>query len=174
MSESISRELPHSRRCSRRSLAPSALGKTLRGDLQMHTHHSDGADSVADMAEQAEARGYEFIAITDHSKELSIANGMDEKWLRKQGIEIAEVNRALAERGSKLRVLKAIEMNLNPEGEGDMESDALAELDLVLGSFHSALRRKRIKPPATSQHCAIRIYRFSVIRVDAFTTIARV
>src|SRR5437660_7752791 len=97
---------------------------------------------MQEMAEQAEARGYEFIAITDHSKELKIANGMDERRLRAQGAEIEQVNAALTARDSKVQVLKAIEMNLNPMGEGDMESDALAELDLVLGSFHSALRKK--------------------------------
>ncbi len=114
----------------------------LRGDLQMHTQWSDGSGTVQEMAEQAEERGYEFIAITDHSKGLSIANGMDELRLRRQGVEIDQVNAACAVRGLKVRVLKAIEMNLKPSGEGDMESDALAELDLVLGSFHSALRKK--------------------------------
>lgn len=97
---------------------------------------------MQDMADQAEVRGYEFIAITDHSKGLSIANGMDEQRLRRQGLEIEQVNAACTARGLKVRVLKAIEMNLNPQGEGDMESEALAELDLVLGSFHSALRKK--------------------------------
>ena len=116
--------------------------KRLRGDLQMHTHYSDGSGSVQDMADEAETRGYEFIAITDHSKGLSIANGMNEQHLRAQGVEISKVNAVLAKRDAKVRVLKSIEMNLNPHGEGDMESDALAELDLVLGSFHSALRKK--------------------------------
>jgi putative hydrolase len=115
--------------------------KQLRGDLQMHTHYSDGSGTVQDMANEAELRGYNFIAITDHSKGLSIANGMDERRLRRQGQEIESVNAMLAERGAKVRVLKAIEMNLNPRGEGDMESNALSELDLVLGSFHSALRK---------------------------------
>jgi putative hydrolase len=114
----------------------------LRGDLQMHTQFSDGSGTVDDMAAAAEERGYEYIAITDHSQELSIANGMDERRLRLQGEAIDETNARLAARDAKLRVLKSIEMNLNPAGEGDMSSDALAKLDLVLGSFHSALRRK--------------------------------
>ncbi len=116
--------------------------RRLRGDLQMHTRDSDGSGSVQDMAEEAIKRHYEFIAITDHSKGLSIANGMDEGRLRRQGVEIERVNGVLADRQSNLRVLKAIELNLNPAGEGDMDGDALESLDLVLGSFHSALRKK--------------------------------
>jgi histidinol phosphatase-like PHP family hydrolase len=109
-----------------------------RGDLQMHTVSSDGAGSVMDMAEAGLQLGYEYIAVTDHSKGLKIAGGMDETELREQGEEISAVNSQLASRG--FRVLRSIEMNLNPRGEGDMEPEALAELDLVVGSFHSRLR----------------------------------
>jgi histidinol phosphatase-like PHP family hydrolase len=114
----------------------------LRGDLQMHTVWSDGSGDIAAMADAASARGYEFIAITDHSKQLRIANGIDEKRLRRQVTEINRFNQALTAGGSKLTVLRSIEMNLSPAGEGDMDVSALRELDLVLGSFHSALRRK--------------------------------
>ncbi len=109
----------------------------LRGDLQMHTHWSDGSGSVAEMAEAAAERGYQYIAVTDHSKGLKIAGGINEKQLRQQGREIARANRA--SKGG-MTVLTSIEMNLNPRGEGDMDSKALSQLDLVLGSFHSALR----------------------------------
>ena len=117
-------------------------GARLRGDLQMHTRWSDGSGDVRAMAEAAVARGYEYIAITDHSKGLSIANGIDEVKLKKQSIEIDAVNRELRAAGTNLTVLHSIELNLNPAGEGDMDAAALRELDLVLGSFHSALRRK--------------------------------
>jgi putative hydrolase len=112
----------------------------LRGDLQMHTHWSDGSGTVREMAEAAKERGYAYIAITDHSKGLKIAGGIDEKALARQRREIAEVNRAI--RGGGLTVLRSIEMNLNPRGEGDMDPKSLARLDLVLGAFHSALRTK--------------------------------
>ncbi|HVF70693.1 MAG TPA: PHP domain-containing protein [Chthoniobacterales bacterium] len=112
----------------------------LRGDLQMHTTWSDGSGSVADMADAAEARGYDYIAVTDHSKGLKIAGGIDEGALAGQGKEIAKRNRV--NRSGKLTVLRSLEMNLNPRGEGDMEPAALARLDLVLGAFHSALRTK--------------------------------
>jgi histidinol phosphatase-like PHP family hydrolase len=112
----------------------------LRGDLQMHTLWSDGSASVAEMAAAAQARGYEYIAITDHSKGLKIAGGIDEAALAKQGDEIAAVNQSIRAANGQLHVLRSIEMNLNPRGEGDMDVDALRGLDLVLGSFHSSLR----------------------------------
>jgi len=112
----------------------------LRGDLQMHTHYSDGSGTIAEMAAAAGERNYEYIAITDHSKGLKIAGGIDEKRLGRQSVEIARVNRR-AKR--KTTVLASIELNLNPRGEGDMDSKALEKLDLVLGSFHSVLRVKR-------------------------------
>ena len=114
----------------------------LRSDLQMHTHWSDGSGDVRAMAEAAFARGYEYIAITDHSKGLSIANGIDETKLKQQSAEIDAINRELRAAGKNLTVLGSIELNLNPIGQGDMDSRALHSLDLVLGSFHSALRRK--------------------------------
>jgi histidinol phosphatase-like PHP family hydrolase len=108
----------------------------------MHTIWSDGSASIADMAAAAVERNYDYIAITDHAKGLKIAGGLDEARLREQAIEIAAVNRSLESAGHKLRVLRSIELNLNPAGEGDMEPEALAELDIVIGCFHSALRRK--------------------------------
>ena len=117
-----------------------AWAKKLRGDLQMHTRWSDGSGTVAEMADAAANRSYEYIAITDHSKTLKIAGGIDEGALKRQGMEIAKVNAALSKSGSQLIVLRSTEMNLNPRGEGDMSSDSLRSLDLVLGSFHSALR----------------------------------
>ena len=112
----------------------------LRGDLQMHSRWSDGSATIAEMADAAKERSYEYIAITDHSKGLKIAGGIDERALKRQGTEIAKVNAALSKSGSQLTVLRSIEMNLNPRGEGDMSPDSLRSLELVLGSFHSALR----------------------------------
>ncbi len=114
--------------------------ENLRGDLQMHSRWSDGSGTIAEMADAAKERSYEYIAITDHSKGLKIAGGIDERALKRQGTEIAKVNAALSKSASQLTVLRSIEMNLNPRGEGDMSPDSLRSLDLVLGSFHSALR----------------------------------
>lgn len=124
-------------------LARDAAWQTrLRGDLHMHSHWSDGSGSIAEMAQAGAARGYEYIAITDHSKGLKIAGGIDEVQLLEQSKEIAAANETNRTAGSNLTVLHSIEMNLNARGEGDMERMALSKLDLVLGSFHSALRVK--------------------------------
>lgn len=114
--------------------------KSLRGDLQMHTSWSDGSGTVAAMRAAAGQRSYEYIAITDHSKGLKIAGGIDEKSLSRQAREIAATNKQVLKGGGELAVLRSIEMNLNPRGEGDMDPKSLRDLDLVLGSFHSALR----------------------------------
>ena len=113
--------------------------RQLRGDLQMHTRYSDGSGTIAEMADAAHQRNYEYIAITDHSKGLKIAGGIDERRLSKQQSEIAKVNQRAA---SRITVLSSVELNVNPRGEGDMDPKALAKLDIVLGSFHSVLRVK--------------------------------
>ncbi len=115
---------------------------SLKGDLQMHTLWSDGTDSIGAMARAAAERGYEYIAITDHAKGLKIAGGIDEKQLLAQADEIAQVNAMMASEPQPVRVLRSIELNLDPQGNGDMDSEALARLDIVLGCFHSALRKK--------------------------------
>jgi histidinol phosphatase-like PHP family hydrolase len=107
-----------------------------RADHQMHTDETDGSSTIEEMAEAAAAVGRERIAITDHSKTLRITNGMDEARLAAQGEHVAAVNA----RGSGPLVLRSIEMDLTPQGAGDMDPAALARLDLVLGAFHSKLR----------------------------------
>lgn len=114
-------------------------GPVVRGDLQTHTLGSDGSASVADMARAAAARGHEYLAITDHSTTLHIANGMSEAELAEQGQEIDRLNAAMENTG--FRILRAVEMNLTPAGEGDLAAEFLAGLDLVLGAFHSHLRK---------------------------------
>jgi histidinol phosphatase-like PHP family hydrolase len=111
--------------------------KSYRGDLQMHTTWSDGSGSVADMAKAGIERGYSYIGITDHSKGLKIAGGINERELEEQAAEIDAVNESL----DGFTVLKSIEMNISPDGSGDLDEACLRKLDLVVGSFHSALRR---------------------------------
>jgi histidinol phosphatase-like PHP family hydrolase len=112
--------------------------RAIRGDLQMHTTYSDGKVALEGMVEAAAARGHEFVAITDHSVGLPIANGMSEERL---AAEAEHIDRLQASgHADGIRVLKSIEMNLSPEGEGDMDPRALARLDLVLAAFHSQLR----------------------------------
>lgn len=107
-----------------------------KADHQMHTDETDGSSTIDEMAEAAGALGRERIAITDHSRTLRITKGMDEARLAAQGLRIDGVNA----RGAAPWVLKGIEMDVTPEGAGDMAPPALARLDLVLGAFHSKLR----------------------------------
>ena len=116
--------------------------KQYRGDLQMHSHWSDGAGSIRHMAEAAQERGYEYIAITDHSQGLKIAGGITEAELAQQMEEIRRYNDGCKARRQTFRVLCSLEMNLNPRGGGDMAESILKKLDLVVGSFHSKLREK--------------------------------
>jgi histidinol phosphatase-like PHP family hydrolase len=111
--------------------------RAIRADLQVHTTYSDGKVPLEGMVEAAAARGHAFVGITDHSVGLPIANGMSEERLAAQAEHIARLNEDV---GGEIRVLHSIEMNLSPEGEGDMDPAALARLDLVLGTFHSQLR----------------------------------
>src|SRR5206468_11803155 len=85
----------------------------LRGDLQMHSRWSDGSGTIAEMADAATERSYEYIAITDHSKGLKIAGGIDERALKRQEAEIIKMNAAISKSEQDLTVLRSIEMNLN-------------------------------------------------------------
>ena len=110
----------------------------MRGDLHMHTRESDGRASLEEMAEAARAFGYEYVAITDHSKALAMANGMDEK----RAIEFAHRVREMDQSGFGLRVFSGIECDIRKDGEMDLEDDALGELDIVIGSVHSYMNQE--------------------------------
>lgn len=115
--------------------------RAARGDAQMHTTWSDGGASIEEMAAAGAAFGHDWIAITDHTKSLRIAGGMDEEQLAAQAAEVARLRTRGGQDTPKLaEILHAVEMNLDPEGRGDMDPGALARLDLVLGAFHSSLR----------------------------------
>lgn len=112
----------------------------IRGDLQTHTLGSDGTAPVRAMAEAAAARGLSYLAITDHSKGLRIANGMDEAALTRQREEICALQDEFAHTHPGFRILRGVEMNLTPKGDGDLDPAFLSSFDLVLGAFHSRLR----------------------------------
>ena len=112
--------------------------KHIHGDLHMHTRESDGRATLEEMAEAARAMGYEYVAITDHSKALAMANGMDEK----RAIAFAHQVREMDQRGLGLRVFSGIECDIRRDGVLDLEDDALGELDLVIGSVHSYMNQE--------------------------------
>ena len=111
----------------------------LRGDLHMHTTESDGRDDVKTVAEAAREAGLEYIAITDHSKSLAMANGLDE-W---RALEHAARIRAADGAGPGIRLLAGIECDIRPDGSLDLADDCLAALDLVVVSVHSAFNQDR-------------------------------
>jgi putative hydrolase len=112
------------------------LRAALRGDCHAHTIASDGSASIREMAEAAIELGHAYLAITDHSPRLTVANGLTTDRLLAQLDEIAALNAELA----PFRLLTGIEVDINEDGSLDQEPDVLARLDVVVGSVHSALR----------------------------------
>jgi putative hydrolase len=111
-------------------------------DLQMHTTWSDGGLPLEEMVAAARSLGRPYVAVTDHSQALTIANGMSADELGDQGRAIDAMNRGFEEDGDPFRVLRSMEVDLFTDGGLDMDGATLANLDLVLGAFHSALRAK--------------------------------
>ena len=146
--------------------------RAVKGDLQMHTVYSDGKESIEDMARAGMDLGYEYVAVTDHSKGLRIAGGIDEETLAGQIGEIDALNDSLASEGRGFRVLRALEMNLGLDGSGDMDADVLGRLDLVLGSFHSSLRVAEDQTDRSLPRWRTRTSTSWGIRADASTTSA--
>ncbi len=116
--------------------------KDLKGDLQCHSKWSDGAATIREMAEGARARGLKYIAITDHSRGLGVANGLDEKRTREQWKEIDAINHELK---GAFTVLKSVEVEIRADGTLDLPDDLLAGYDIVLATTHSALNQSREK-----------------------------
>lgn len=106
----------------------------IRGDLHVHSTWSDGAVSIRQMALAMQARGYEYFAVTDHSKALAMANGLNAERLREQAREIAEVQADFP----NLKILRGIECDIMRDGSMDLDDDILHELDIVIASVHSS------------------------------------
>jgi DNA polymerase (family X) len=108
--------------------------KDIRGDVHMHTHATDGKNSIREMAEAGIARGYEYIAITDHSKNLAMTNGLDDQRALEHIQRIREVDAELA---GKIRVFSGIEVDILADGALDLSDEVLARMDIVIASVHS-------------------------------------
>ncbi len=109
----------------------------IRGDLHLHSDWSDGHGTIEQMATEARLLGYEYLSIADHSGGLAIARGLNAERLREQRTEIERVNELVPE----VRLLRASEVEVHPDGSLDFPDEVLAELDLVVASLHSALSR---------------------------------
>ena len=111
----------------------------IRGDLHLHSDFSDGVSSIEEMVKKAKELGYEYIAITDHSKSLKVARGLDESRLRQQ----LELIKGINERVKGIRILTGIEVDILPDGSLDFDDDILKELDVVIASIHSGFKQDK-------------------------------
>ena len=129
------------------AVAGDALRRSLRGDCHTHSLWSDGGSPIIEMAHAARSLGHEYIVTTDHSPNLTVANGLSTERLMRQLEEIVGVNGRLAteaEAGAPpFRVLSGIEVDINEDGTLDQAPEVLAALDIVVASVHSKLRSPR-------------------------------
>ncbi len=113
----------------------------IKGDLHMHSTWSDGAFSIEEMVEACRVRGYQYMAITDHSQFLKVANGLTADRLRSQRQEIDRLN----EKYDDITILAGVEMDILPDGSLDYDDELLSEMDLVIASIHSAFSQPKEK-----------------------------
>jgi len=113
----------------------------IKGDLQMHSTWSDGSATLEEMAKGAKERGYEYMAITDHSVSVRVANGLSEERFRKQWEQIEKLNDEL----SPFRILKAVEIEIKSDGSLDFDKRFLDEFDLVGASLHQSFKQDAAK-----------------------------
>jgi len=144
------------------SLPRLLTAEDIRGDLQMHSTWSDGKTSIEEMLAACAARGYEYFAITDHSKALAMTGGMDAKKLRAQWEEIDEV----AARHDEIRLVRGMEVDILRDGRLDLEDELLAELDVVLVSVHSHFDL----PPVEQTERILRALRHPEVNILAHPT----
>jgi DNA polymerase (family 10) len=107
--------------------------KDIKGDLHLHSRYSDGAFTIKEMAEAAKERGYQYIAVTDHSQSLTVASGMSIEDLKEQLREIEELNQEIKD----FKIFKGVEVDILKNGELDFEDQLLDKLDFVIASVHS-------------------------------------
>lgn len=129
----------------------------LRGDLHVHTRASDGHDSLPDMAIAGREAGLEYLAVTEHSRRLAVARGLDETALARQGEEIDRINDAL----KGIRLLKGIEVDILDDGRLDLPDPVLSRLDIVVAAVHSrfdlprSAQTKRILRAIDNPHVSV-------------------
>jgi DNA polymerase (family X) len=110
----------------------------LQGDVHMHTVETDGRNTIEEMAEAAKARGYKYLAITDHSKNLAFANGLDDVRAVEHIKKIREANNAI----EGITIFAGIEVDILAEGDLDLSNDVLVQMDIVIASVHSVFNQE--------------------------------
>jgi len=114
--------------------------KDIRGDVHMHTTATDGKNSIAEMAEAGISRGLQYIAITDHSKNLAMTNGLDERRALEHIAHIREVDKQME---GRIRIFAGIEVDILGDGALDLDDEVLAQIDIVIASVHSRFEQSR-------------------------------
>jgi DNA polymerase (family 10) len=117
----------------------------IKGDLHVHSKWSDGTSSIEEIAKAARKRGYQYVAICDHSKSLRIAHGLDESRLMKQIEEIDQMNEKLGEKFKSFQILKGTEVDILADGGLDLSDKVLEKLDLVVGAIHSGFKQEKAR-----------------------------
>src|SRR5206468_12961345 len=113
----------------------------IQGDVHMHTVETDGKNTIEEMAEAARERGYKYMAITDHSKNLAFANGLDDK----RAMEHIHRIREAAKKIEGITVFAGVEVDILAEGDLDLSDDVLAQMDIVIASVHSVFNMEAAK-----------------------------
>jgi DNA polymerase (family 10) len=113
----------------------------IQGDVHMHTVETDGRNTIEEMAEAAKERGYRYMAITDHSKNLAFANGLDDQ---RAVVHIQKIRDANS-RIDGINILAGIEVDILADGELDLSDDVLAQMDIVIASVHSVFNQEPAK-----------------------------
>src|SRR6202162_2889217 len=124
-----------------RALPQLITQKDLQGDVHMHTVETDGKNTIEEMAEAAKARGYQYMAITDHSKNLAFANGLDDKRAVAHIQRIREANDKI----DGIAIFAGIEVDVLADGDLDLSDDVLAQMDVVIASVHSVFNQEPAK-----------------------------
>ena len=121
---------------------PALLSQSdLQGDVHMHTIETDGRNTIEEMAEAAKARGYQYMAITDHSKNLAFANGLDDQ----RAVEHIQRIREAGKKIEGIRIFAGVEVDILAEGDLDLSNDVLAQMDIVIASVHSVFNMEAAK-----------------------------
>ncbi len=113
----------------------------IQGDVHMHTVETDGKNTIAEMAEAAKARGYKYMAITDHSKNLAFANGLDDQRAVEHIRRIRDTNKQI----DGIKIFAGIEVDILADGDLDLSDDVLAQMDVVIASVHSVFNQESAK-----------------------------
>ena len=123
------------------TLPPIITQADLQGDVHMHTVETDGRNTIEEMAEAAKARGYNYIAITDHSKNLAFANGLDDK----RALAHIQRIRSASDQIEGITIFSGIEVDILADGDLDLSDSVLAEMDIVIASVHSVFNQEPAK-----------------------------